>query len=561
MSINMKELAKQTKDIGVLYVEDEDSVREQTMMILEMLFDNIDSAFDGEDAWQKYQKSDYDIVFTDISMPRMDGLELTEHIKDINPLQKIIIISAYNTTEYLLKAIELGADGFILKPIKMEKMVLSIKKLSDSIIASKFMQNYNEQLQKEVEEKTKTIKKQVITDKLTGLQNRFALNLLLDNLTQEKSLILINIDNFDSVNSIYGYDNGNKVIRFLGALLSEKLLDTAQLFYLGSDEFAIILDELDVQKLQTYALDLQLLVSSSFVLLDGNKLKGTITLSIAQGKEELLKYAHIALKEAKSNGKNRIKVYTKELNVEKLQHQIHKYSPIIRDAIEAGNVVPYFQPIIDNKTKKVTKYECLARIVDAEQVYSPFYFIDVAQMIGLVTEITKIMIDKSFKVFSKNDYDFSINITETDLNDNYLYDYLSKKLQEYSIDSSRVVLEVLEGISANGVSHSIQQLQGLKEVGFSIAIDDFGTQNSNFERVNAMNVDFIKIDGIFVKNIATDEKSYSIVKTISEFSKSIGAKVIAEYVHNEEVQKRVEELGIEYSQGYYFSEPKKNLTF
>ena len=560
MSINMKELVEQTRDIRVLYVEDEESVREQTMMLLEMLFDNIDSAFDGEDAWQKYQKDKYDIIFTDISMPRMDGLELTEHIKEQNPLQKVIIISAYNTSEYLLKAIELGTDGFILKPIKMDKMFLSIKKLSDSILASKFMKNYNTQLQKEVAEKTQTIKKQVITDKLTGLQNRFALNLFLDNLTQEKSLILVNIDNFDSVNSIYGYDNGNKVIRFLGTLLSEKLLANAQLFYLGGDEFAIVCDELDVRKIQTYARDLQLLVSTSFVLLDGNKLKGTITLSISQGKEELLKYAHIALKEAKNSGKNRIKVYTKELNVEKLQYQIHKYSPIIRDAIEEGNVIPYFQAIVDNKTKKITKYECLARIVDGEQVYSPFYFIDVAQMIGLVTEITKIMIDKSFKVFSENNYDFSINITETDLNDNYLYDYLSKKLQEYSIDSSRVVLEVLEGISSNGVTNSIEQLHRLKELGFTIAIDDFGTQNSNFERVNAMNVDFIKIDGVFVKNIATDEKSYSIVKTISEFSKSIGAKVIAEYVHNEEVQKRVEELGIEYSQGYYFSEPQRNLV-
>ena len=559
MIINIKELVQQTKDIRVLYVEDEESVREQTLMILEMLFTSIDSAFDGEDGWQKYQKSSYDIVFTDISMPRMGGLELTRHIKEQNPMQKVAIISAYNTADYLLEAIELGADGFILKPINMNKMMISIKKLADGVVAAQFMRDYNQQLQDEVQKKTQIIKKQALTDKLTTLQNRFALNTMLDSLEQEMSLVLVNIDNFDSINTIYGYDNGNKVIQSLAKLIAKNMPSNSELYYVGSDEFCIVAQEMDRKKIKIYAQDLQEVVANSFVELDGNKLKGTVTISIAQGRENLLKYAHIALKEAKNKGKNRIEFYAKELNVEKLQRQIQEYSPIIRQAIESGNVVPYFQPIIDNSSHKITKYECLARIEDGDQVYSPYYFIDVARMIGLVSEITKIMIDKSFKMFSGNDYEFSINITEVDLNDEYLYDYLKEKLQEYNIDVSRVILEVLEGVSAHGLSNSLQQLKRLKSFGFTIAIDDFGTQNSNFERVNNMNVDFIKIDGGFVKNMATDEKSYSIVKTISEFSKSIGAKVIAEYVHDKETQKRVEELGIEYSQGYYFSRPKREL--
>ena len=557
--IGIKELAQQTKNISVLYVEDEEGVREQTMMILSMLFEHIDAAFDGEDGWQKYQKSSYDLVLTDISMPRMDGLELTRHIKEQDPMQKVAIVSAYNTADYLLQAIELGADGFILKPIKMDKMLVSIKKLADAIVAEKFMQNYHQQLEDEVEQKTQIIRKQVVTDKLTGLQNRFALNSMLDNLENERSLILVNIDNFDSVNTIYGYDNGNKVIQSLAKLITKNMLSSSELYYIGSDEFCIVAQEMDREKIKIYAKDLQALVANSFVELDGNKLKGTVTISIAQGRENLLKYAHIALKEAKNKGKNRIEFYAKELDVEKLQHQIQEYSPIIRQAIESGNVVPYFQPIVDNATHKITKYECLARIEEGDKVYSPYYFIDIAKMIGLVSEITKIMIDKSFKAFSGTNYSFSINITEVDLNDEYLYDYFQEKLQEYNIDVSRVVLEVLEGVSAHGLSNSLQQLKRLKAFGFTVAIDDFGTQNSNFERVNNMNVDFIKIDGGFVKNMATDEKSYSIVKTISEFSKSIGAKVIAEYVHNEETQKMVEELGIEYSQGYYWSEPKKEL--
>ena len=134
-----------------------------------------------------------------------------------------------------------------------------------------------------------------------------------------------------------------------------------------------------------------------------------------------------------------------------------------------------------------------------------------------------------------------------------------QKLKEYGIVPSRVILEVLEGISATGAKDALQQLTDLKEMGFCIAIDDFGAQNSNFERVHSMQVDFIKIDGSFIKNINTNSKSFSIVKTITDFAKSIGAKTVAEFVYLKDVQEIVAELGIEFSQGYYFSEPKMEL--
>ena len=561
MEINIKELVKQTKEIRVLYVEDEESVREQTTMILGMIFDHVDVAFDGEDGWQKYQNSSYDIVFTDISMPRMNGLELSKKIKAEDTFQMIVIISAYNTADYLLEAIEIGVDGFILKPIKIDKIVLTIKKLVDSILSKQIMHSYRENLEKEVIEKTRIIQEQAVTDSLTGLQNRFALNKYLENIKEAHILIIINIDNFDSINTVYGYENGNFVISSLANILSKNMLKKASLYYLGHDEFGILCDgSCGKDAVESYAKELQSLMQQSTIILNGNSLKGTVTIAIAIGDENLFKHAHMALKEGKKEGKNRIKFYDKNLKIEKLQSRIQEFSPILRNAIDLDNIVPYFQPIVDNKTKEIHKYECLARIVCDDEVFSPFYFIDIAEMIGLLPEITRVIIDKAFQKFQNNRHTFSINITEIDLNDNYLKEYFLEKLQEYSIDPSRVILEVLEGISTTGVEESLKQLNTLRELGFSIAIDDFGAQNSNFERVNAMKVDFIKIDGGFVKNIATDEKSYAIVKSITEFSKSIGAKVIAEYVHNQEVQNLVEKLDIEYSQGYYFSEPKPELV-
>ena len=554
----MKNLAEQTKDMSILYVEDDDAVREQTKIIFEMLFKNVVTAFDGKDALQKYKKSDYDIVFTDISMPRMDGIELSGFIKEEDSMQKIVIISAHNTTDHLLKAIELGVDGFLLKPIKVDKLILSIKKLADAILAGKIMKEYRKNLEAEVKKQTQLMEKQVVTDKLTGLQNRYALNKALETVVENVSLILINIDNFDSINVVYGYATGDKVIVSLSKLLGKQMQSNANLFYLGNDEFAILCHKSEQEIMKNSEL-LQENKAELLVQIKNHDIKFTVTIAIAKGEDELLKHAYIALKEAKNQGKNSIKTYSKDLVSEKLQAQIQKLSPIIRDAIEKNHVMPYFQAIRDNRTKKIAKYECLARIVIGSKVYSPFEFINIAEKIGVIAEITKIMIDKSFKAFQNNKHTFSINITEIDLNNNYLQEYFIQKLQEYKIEPSRVVLEVLEGISVTGAKNSLEQLAALKKLGFSIAIDDFGAEHSNFERVHMMQVDFIKIDGSFVKNIATNAKSFSIVKTIKDFAKSIGAEVIAEYVHSQEVAQMIEDLGIEYSQGYYFSEPKGEL--
>jgi EAL domain-containing protein (putative c-di-GMP-specific phosphodiesterase class I) len=165
------------------------------------------------------------------------------------------------------------------------------------------------------------------------------------------------------------------------------------------------------------------------------------------------------------------------------------------------------------------------------------------------------MIEKSFDYFKDRTESFSINISEYDLNDGYLGDFLKRAVETSGIDPSRVVLEVLEGISAHGAEKSLDQLMAFKELGFGLAIDDFGAQNSNFERVHRLQVDYIKIDGSFIKQIHEDSNSFCVAKTIADFSKSIGAEVIAEYVHNESVQEKILELGIDYSQGYYFSQP------
>jgi EAL domain-containing protein (putative c-di-GMP-specific phosphodiesterase class I) len=153
------------------------------------------------------------------------------------------------------------------------------------------------------------------------------------------------------------------------------------------------------------------------------------------------------------------------------------------------------------------------------------------------------------------DYSFSFNITEDDLSQHYLLDFLEEKTKQYNIAPQRIILEILEGVSATGKKNHINQLTELKAKGYLLSIVDFGAEYSNFERILELDIDYLKIDAKYIKNIDKNEKSYEITRAITFFANNAKIPCMAEFVHNESVQLVVKALGINYSQGYYFSEP------
>jgi len=550
----LSELKDRTKNLDILYVEDDPASRQQISSIMEMLFASLTVGEDGMEGLELYKNSKFDLVITDINMPNMNGIEMMKQIKAINPMQKVIIVSAHDSGEYLLSAIRAGVDNFILKPVEMEQFQEVISKVATIIHNEKLQEHYRQELEAEVTEKTVELLQQAITDDLTGLYNRKKLNMCLEK-PGKKILMMLDVDNYDNINVTYGYNNGDIILQKIAQFLKENLLDDSVLFRLGHDEFVFLFEHNTIEEIELYAKEIQELISRKPIEYEETQVRFTATIVLAEGDKDLLKDVHLAFKRTRTIGKNRIGIYYPDIELEQHQKYIQKCIYMLSDAIKKQHVVPYFQPIVNNKTNEIEKYECLARIVNESGVKTPVQFIEAAELSGMLPDITRIMIEKSFDFFKDKSEEFSINISEIDLNNNYLVDFLKEQALKFKISPQRVVLEVLEGISASGAQKSVEQLMALKEYGFQLAIDDFGAQNSNFERVHKLKVDYIKIDGSFIKRIDNDSNSFHIAKTIADFSKSIGAKVIAEYVHSEEVYNKVLELGIDYSQGYYFSEP------
>jgi len=549
-------LQKAARSVRVLYVEDEPEIRLQMEKYLSLFFGEVVVAEDGLAGWETYTSGMFDIVVSDIAMPRMNGIELCRRIKEQNRDQLIIITSAYSETNDLIELISIGVESFLMKPVDNRNLLTVLQKNVQNILERRELENYRLSLEAALEEKEKALREQYRKDPLTGLYNRSALEEALDSDTT-KALVLFDIDNFGSVNDVYGIETGNRVLVEVARRLETK--EEKTLFYrLGGNEFACIFENPDSEQVIAFASGLTRFVFDTEM--QENHLRDlhlTFSIGIDFGRgSRMISRALTAIEEVRQSGKNRLMVYTPDSPFQKRQQENIFWIDRIRRGIENELFVPYFQPIVENATGRVCKYECLIRYREGETIEAPASFLDAAKQSGYMPRITQLMIRECFRYFQGRKSIFSINITSYDLVDGKLPEYLEMMLERYGIAAEQVVLEVLENISSESYTHFRQQIMQLKKRGFQIAIDDFGSESSNFSRLMEIQADFIKIDGSFIKNLDHDMKSQKIVRAIEQFAHSIGAKLIAEYVHSEAVFEAVKRFNIDFSQGFYLGRPE-----
>lgn len=410
----------------------------------------------------------------------------------------------------------------------------------------------------ELKHTQKLLEEAAYRDSLTKLFNKTQLEKVLKS-KKIRTLLLLNINNFSYINTAYGFATGDKLLVKLAHIFKEKFGEK-NIFRINADEFAILFDgQIDIKATVS---KIQEQFYNTKIKLERITLNVSFSYGAFCGNTHLLRNSAMALKEAKNNGKNNLYIYREDENniTDAYRKSFIESNNLLHTALMKDQIIPYFQGIRDNNTGLINKFEVLARIEKNGELISANKFIEPARLSGLLPEITKIMIDKSFKVMSENNYMFSINITEDDLSKYYLVDYLDAKSSEYNVDPSRLILEILEGVSASGKKDHITQLNMLKSRGYKLAIDDFGSEYSNFERVLELDIDFLKIDARYIKNLDTNSKSYEIARAIAYFAKNAKIPCIAEFVHNKAIQDIVLDLEIEFSQGFYFSEPKNKPT-
>jgi diguanylate cyclase (GGDEF)-like protein len=423
------------------------------------------------------------------------------------------------------------------------------------------IENNTKNLEKKLKERTAEIEYKFYHDSLTGLPNR--LLMLRELKTYEFSALnLISIDDLDNINELYGFEVGDKLLVEISKLL-QNFADKKNLFLYraGSNTFALL--DLHLENFIVYDRiinEIQTLLKKEIEIKSLNlKIASDITVGTSISQDRQLACANIALKEAKKKGK-KFTIYNQTIDTKKNIEKSIYWKDEIKSALKEDRIIPVFQPIFD-KEEKIIKYEVLMRIEkrDKDEIYyiSPAQFLYIAMQIKQYFSLSKRIIKKSFQYIDKIDKDISINISFNDIMNMEFIQFIKEKIDALDVKNrKKIVFEILESENITDYEILTQFIQEYRKKGIRIAIDDFGTGFSNFSYILKIKPDYIKIDGSLIKEIDTDFNSYELVKAIVSFSKSLGIKVIAEYIHSKEVYEIVKKLGVDEFQGYYLGKPE-----
>ncbi|WP_419981210.1 EAL domain-containing protein [Aliarcobacter butzleri] len=402
--------------------------------------------------------------------------------------------------------------------------------------------------------KTEELKRNLRLDSLTNIGNRYK---LIEDVSKSVNpcISILDIVSFSDVNDFFGYKTGDSVLKIVARKIEELLIDKEnyKVYRDHSDTFCIVAQNEDRDKFIKNIDEISKTIGKVPIVIKSRELYVQLSYVFSfESKENLLETANIIKRYSHAN-KNII-IYDKALELEKDYEKNIFWTLKIKKALDEDKIVPYFQPIYNLKTNKIEKYEALVRLIDGNNVISPYYFLDISKKSKQYLQLTKTMIQKTFDYFKDKDFEFSINLTFEDIKSEYISSFIIELLKEYKI-GHRVVFEIVESEEIDNFRKINEFFVTIREYGCKIAIDDFGSGYSNFEYLAKLNVDYIKIDGSLIKDILINKSSQNIVSMLVNFAKGQKVKTIAEFVSNKDILNKVRELGIDYVQGYYIKEP------
>ena len=393
---------------------------------------------------------------------------------------------------------------------------------------------------------------------ITSLPSHEVLISDIASLEEESMLILLHLNHINTLKNIYGINGVTNIIAQKSEKLRRLLLDKeVTLYNLNFQEFAILVNKKSLHEKYLSLIKYSILEDTTIDISsfeDANDSLVSFTAGIAYGKLDLLNLADIVLQEAILNKKSYI-IYDEDTHKKAAQEDVMARMRVYKKALIEGGIIPYFQPIVDSKTGEIFKYEALARLINDEgEVVSPYHFLNESKEDKTFEAFTKQMMQKVFNVYSKNRIKISLNVTYENIMSPSMTSYIKNRLDKYGGEG--ITFEIVESEEILDYKLVEEFIVMIKSYGCKVSIDDFGSGYSNFTNILLLNIDYVKIDGSLIEKLNTDANVLNIVKALIVFTKDSGMKTIAEFVSSQEISEIVQELGIDYSQGYHFYEPK-----
>jgi len=416
-------------------------------------------------------------------------------------------------------------------------------------------------------------------DVLTGLFNRRRLveelKKEIDNVTVNdfsSALLFIDLDQFKYVNDTCGHPAGDRLIRKVADQLELTVETRGMVARFGGDEFAILVSGIDKRKAKDLAESVLEDMRRLAHIENDNVFHVHCSIGIAMinsdkfDHDELFAQADIACREAKANGRNRLQFYSmSEREAERMVADVGWVSKL-REAIDNDLFVLRYQPIVHIATGQVTHHEVLLRMVSENgRTIAPDAFLPAAVRFGLMAEIDTWMVEHALLEMARYrlerpDLRFSINLSANAFETQDLTEFVQLHLEKNDIPPKSVIFEITESLAVRHLSFVERQIASLRELGCELALDDFGTGYSSFSYLQRLPVDYIKIDGVFIRDLVKNRVDQKMVRLIGEIGQEAGMQIIAEYVQSGPTLALLGELGIDFAQGYYIGRPASAPT-
>jgi len=384
---------------------------------------------------------------------------------------------------------------------------------------------------------------------------------------QTFAVMMLDMDNFKTINDRFGHHFGDSFLQEFAGLLHKAVRNGDMIARYGGDEFCIILPESSETQAHIVAQRIAEALDHFWMdTPDGNRIKATTSIGIAispqhgDNPKDLFLVADNMMYKAKGAGKNAIAMPSEDEMAEVFRKAGEKVI-MIQNALDQQRIVPYFQPICDAKSGEIVIHELLMRIQLDDRIVTANDFIVEAENMGIAHKMDYQLIEKAFAEMCRQGYEgmLFVNLSPKALIVGEFASHVSRLAAQYGIEPGRIVFEITERETVRNLTLLEKFVLDAKVQGFSFAIDDFGSGYSSFQYIKCFPVDYIKIEGEFIRNMLHDEVYLAFIKSIVTLAKELKVKTVAEFVEDADILAAVSALGIDYAQGYHISRPSANM--
>jgi diguanylate cyclase (GGDEF)-like protein/PAS domain S-box-containing protein len=413
-------------------------------------------------------------------------------------------------------------------------------------------------------------------DALTGLYNRhrFQQELTRTMLDTDRhhiqcAVMFFDLDEFKTINDTYGHRAGDALLIRVAGEVSALVRRNEVLARLGGDEFAILLPAAQTEEAEALADRVTHAIAQIPFRFEGRNLRVTTSLGIAYypthaaDADELVARADIAMYQAKQAGKNTWRVFRADLDADTEMRNRLSWSERISNALEKNLFQLHFQGVYHTDDRSLSHLEALIRMVDErnpDQLIMPAHFIQLAEKSGRILDIDRWVIGTVLNMLATNPNipSIALNLSGRSLSEPSLPQFISDGLREKGINPSRLIVEITETAAVSDLHDAQRMIEALRQMGCGISLDDFGVGFASFAYLKHLNVDTIKIDGMFIRDLISDTDNQLFVQAMVSVALGLGKSVVAEYVEDGKALALLRNFGVDLVQGYYLDRPVAN---